>query len=68
MWRLLFSGNDGDFDFFKSGLFEPAVKIALGETEPAVPVKVMGLLKRMTREIKNHDLAVSLQDSMDGRN
>ena len=53
MRRLFLGGDDADFDFLESGGFEPAVQIALGETEPAVAVKFARLVEIVLEQIEN---------------
>ena len=64
MRRLFLGGDDADFNFLETGLFQPAVQIALGETRPAVAVKFMCLLEMVLKQIENQNLSARLQDFM----
>src|SRR5438552_905822 len=63
--RLFFLGDDADFDLFKPSRFHPSLQIAFGETEPAIAIKIAGLLEVVLEQIQDHHLSAGPKDSMD---
>src|SRR5206468_11772352 len=61
------AGHDADFAFLESRRFEPAMQFTLGKAQPAVAVKLAGLLEVVAEQIENHDLATGLDDAVNGR-
>jgi hypothetical protein len=66
MGRLLFASYDAYFNLLKSGRLEPLVQIAFDETEPAIPVKLVGPLEFVLQEVQKHDLASRFDDFVSG--
>ena len=64
MRRLFLAGDNADFDFLEARVFEPAMQIAFGKTQPAVTVKLMRLVERMLEQIENHDLPAFFENFM----
>src|SRR4051812_40531908 len=64
MRGLFLSRDDADFDFPETGGFHPALQIALGESEPAVAIKLVRLLELVLRQIQDQQLAARRQDAM----
>src|SRR6266498_1950866 len=54
--RLFFARHDADLDFFETGFFQPAVQIALRETEPAIAVQLARFVEAVLKQVQNHDL------------
>jgi len=54
--RLFFAGNDANFNFLETGVFEPVVQIAFGNTQPTVAVKFVCAVKIMFHQIQNPDV------------
>src|SRR5262245_28121482 len=64
MRRLFLFCHDADIYTAKTCLLQPVMKIALGEPEPTIAIKLMGLFKVMLEKIQNHDLPTRLQGLM----
>src|ERR1043166_177448 len=66
MRRLFLAGDDIDLDLLEPRLLEPAMQVALGETEPAVAVQLAGAIEGVLREVEDEDLPVRLEDLVGG--
>ena len=62
MWRLVFGGDDADFDFFETGFLQPTVQVTFSKTQPAVTVEFVRFLELVGEQIENQNLAAGLQD------
>src|SRR5205814_4358146 len=60
--RLIFAGDDGNFDLFEASRFKPALEVAFGETKPGIAVKFPSLLELMLQKIEDHDLTATAKD------
>src|SRR6185369_8266838 len=60
--RLLFTSDNGDFDFLEPRSLQPAMQVTLRETEPGVAVELARALKFMLQEVEDHDLSTRAQD------
>ena len=63
---FLFTGDDADFDFFESCGFEPMMQIAFRETQPAVAVKLVGLVKIVLEQVEDQNLPAGFQNPVRG--
>src|SRR5881296_1832281 len=61
MRRLFLARHDANLDFFETRLFEPAVQIAFGKTQPAIPINLARLPEIVLEEVEHHDLAAAAQ-------
>jgi len=60
---VVLARDDGEFDFFEAGFFEPGLEFKFGEAKPAVAVEFAGLFKVVAEEVENHDLAAGAKDT-----
>jgi len=64
MRRLFFSRHDVYFYALKCRRLQPAVQVALRESQPAVTIKLMGAFERVLSKIQDHDLSSWAKDAV----
>ena len=61
MGRLLLPRDHADFDLLETCILQPAVKVALGKTEPPVAIGFSSHFKVVPQKVQDQDLAVRAQ-------
>ena len=67
MRRLFLTSDDVYFNFFKTGLFQPAMQIAFRKTQPTVTVKFVGPLELVPGKVQDHNVPARLQQFVSAR-